>query len=163
MPPSRAMASAISQPVTLSMLADTIGSSISRAAASRLDSAVARRDSATPCCGRNRKSSKVRPIQAGSSSVWLTDPSQSVSRPSSIYHSRESGFDRHSGSGYHLPAVLLAVLISLPNDGLFSAHSGAKYWQTLAFAEGDGRPRTFEYPAATLDPGSGTCPHSPPV
>ena len=49
-------------------------------------------------------------------------------------------------------AVLLAVLISLPSDGLFSADSGAKYWQTLAFAEGEGRPRTFEYPAATLDP-----------
>ncbi len=49
-------------------------------------------------------------------------------------------------------AALLAVVVALPSDGLFSADSGPKYWQTWAFAEGDGIPRTFEYPAHALDP-----------
>jgi hypothetical protein len=49
-------------------------------------------------------------------------------------------------------AILLAVVFGLPPDGLFSADSGSKYLQTLAFAEGTGRPVTFDYPAADLDP-----------
>lgn len=49
-------------------------------------------------------------------------------------------------------ASLLAVLASLPPTGFFSADSGPKYWQCVAFAEGDGRPRGFDYPARDLDP-----------
>jgi hypothetical protein len=49
-------------------------------------------------------------------------------------------------------AVLLGIALALPPDGLFSADSGSKYWQTLAFAEVDGRPVTLDYPAVDLDP-----------
>jgi hypothetical protein len=48
--------------------------------------------------------------------------------------------------------ALLAVLVTLPPAGFFSADSGPKYWQCLAFAEGEGRPRGFDYPARELDP-----------
>jgi hypothetical protein len=48
--------------------------------------------------------------------------------------------------------ALLAVLSTLPPTGFFSADSGPKYWQCLAFAEGEGRPRGFDYPARDLDP-----------
>ena len=49
-------------------------------------------------------------------------------------------------------ASLLAVLASLPPTGFFSADSGPKYWQCVAFAEGEGWPRGFDYPARDLDP-----------
>ena len=49
--------------------------------------------------------------------------------------------------------VLLAVLATLPPTGFFSADSGPKFWQCLAFAEGGGWPRGFDYPAEGLDPG----------
>ena len=49
-------------------------------------------------------------------------------------------------------AALLVVIPTLPPAGLFSADSGPKYWQTLAFAEGSGSPRVFEYPAEEVDP-----------
>jgi len=48
--------------------------------------------------------------------------------------------------------ALLALLVTLPPTGFFSADSGPKFWQCLAFAEGDGWPRGFEYPARDLDP-----------
>ncbi len=48
--------------------------------------------------------------------------------------------------------ALLIVISTLPTVGLFSADSGPKYWQTVAFAEGKGLPRVFEYPARTIDP-----------
>ena len=49
-------------------------------------------------------------------------------------------------------AALLVVISTLPPAGLFSADSGPKYWQALAFAEGSGSPRVFEYPAEEVDP-----------
>ncbi len=49
-------------------------------------------------------------------------------------------------------AALLMVVTSLPPSGLFSADSGPKYWQTVAFAEGGGFPRIFDYPAGQVDP-----------
>ncbi|PWB70602.1 MAG: hypothetical protein C3F15_13585 [Holophagae bacterium] len=48
--------------------------------------------------------------------------------------------------------ALLAVLATLPPTGFFSADSGPKYWQCVAFAEGEGWPRGFDYPARDLDP-----------
>jgi hypothetical protein len=48
--------------------------------------------------------------------------------------------------------ALLGLLVTLPPTGFFSADSGPKYWQCLAFAEGQGRPRGFDYPARELDP-----------
>jgi hypothetical protein len=48
--------------------------------------------------------------------------------------------------------ALLAVLATLPPTGFFSADSGPKFWQCLAFAEGEGWPRGFDYPAKDLDP-----------
>ncbi|HOC43898.1 MAG TPA: hypothetical protein PKJ99_12855 [Thermoanaerobaculales bacterium] len=47
---------------------------------------------------------------------------------------------------------LLGLLATLPPTGFFSADSGPKYWQCLAFAEGEGSPRGFDYPARGLDP-----------
>jgi hypothetical protein len=48
--------------------------------------------------------------------------------------------------------ALLAVLATLPPTGFFSADCGPKYWQCVAFAEGEGWPRGFDYPARDLDP-----------
>jgi hypothetical protein len=48
--------------------------------------------------------------------------------------------------------ALLAVLATLPPTGFFSADSGPKYWQCVAFAEGERWPRGFDYPARDLDP-----------
>jgi hypothetical protein len=48
--------------------------------------------------------------------------------------------------------ALLAILATLPPTGFFSADSGPKYWQCVAFAEGEGWPRGFDYPARDLDP-----------
>lgn len=49
-------------------------------------------------------------------------------------------------------AALLAVLMALPTTSFFSADSGPKYWQCLAFAEPYGSRPGFSYPAASLDP-----------
>ena len=49
-------------------------------------------------------------------------------------------------------AALLAVLMALPATSFFSADSGPKYWQCLAFADRVGPPQGFAYPAASLDP-----------
>jgi hypothetical protein len=48
--------------------------------------------------------------------------------------------------------VLLIVIHTLPPTGLFSADSGPKYWQSVAFAEGNGLPRVFDYPGRMIDP-----------
>ena len=48
--------------------------------------------------------------------------------------------------------ALLVVLATLPPTGFFSADSGPKYWQCVAFAQGEGWPRGFDYPARDLDP-----------
>ena len=48
--------------------------------------------------------------------------------------------------------ALLAILATLPPTGFFSADSGPKYWQCVAFAEGEGWPRGFDYPARDFDP-----------
>ena len=56
-PPSMAMALAMSAPVTLSMLAETMGSSNAMPWVKGLDKLMSRRDPAKPFCGRNRKSS----------------------------------------------------------------------------------------------------------
>ena len=52
-----AMALAMSAPVTLSMLAETMGSSNAMPRVKGLDKLMSRRDPANPFCGRNRKSS----------------------------------------------------------------------------------------------------------
>jgi hypothetical protein len=48
--------------------------------------------------------------------------------------------------------ALLALLATLPPTGFLSVDSGPKYWQCVAFAEGEGWPRGFDYPARDLDP-----------
>ena len=65
-PPSSAMVRAMAPPVTLSMFEDTMGSSRASAVVNCERSAMVARVAVMPFWGRNRKSSKVLPIQAGS-------------------------------------------------------------------------------------------------
>ena len=57
MPPSSAITLAMRPPVTLSMLAEAIGSSIDRRRERRDRRETSLREVTTPFCGRNRKSS----------------------------------------------------------------------------------------------------------
>ena len=71
MPPSIAMAPAMSAPVTLSMLDETMGSSREMLPVRSLVRLISRREPVTPFCGRNRKSSKVFPTQVTVSVVVM--------------------------------------------------------------------------------------------
>jgi len=65
-PPSSAIVSAILRPVTLSMLDETMGNSSERLDVNGEVKGIWDLVGAIPFCGRNRKSSNVLPIQAGS-------------------------------------------------------------------------------------------------
>ena len=70
------MVSAMSRPVTLSMLADTIGSSSDMFRVSCELREISERLSIRPLQGRNRKSSKVFPIHPGSRLFWFMGQEQ---------------------------------------------------------------------------------------
>src|SRR5262245_38085285 len=119
MPPSRAIALAIRAPVTLSMFAETSGSSRRRCRDSRLSRETARRDKTTPAWGRNRKSSYVRPTKSLSRErliavLWL-----------------EPRYAR-----LQAPSTPVAVLLDQPVDDL-RLGQGRQVAQSLVLRRGD--------------------------
>jgi hypothetical protein len=66
--PSRASVFAISSPTTVSMFAPTMGSDSDTPGKSGIVRSTFLRELTGVCCGRNRKSSNVRPTKRGSSS-----------------------------------------------------------------------------------------------